>query len=193
MELIRQPISIIGEVTVTQSYGKSMIKQNVFHNTITNRLARGLTYMITERFFGSGSGENINDYIPQYIGLGASNEGDNDFNLSPNTLKDEYKGNGTTIDRFKINSKIPDLAGGAVNYASATLRTFIAPGDMKDGYIIRELGLFTTDGTNPATANTMLARVRIDNADQITKLPGTAIDIVWNIIVAPSTDIYSVN
>lgn len=185
---MHQLINIIGEVTITKSINNQVIYQGKHHNTITKRMATGLVSFLSS-YFNSNSNLNQSDYIPKYIGVGTqSSDATNTPDFHRLKLIEEYtegpEGNKVPY-RYEIVSKEPNLPSTSDQVSSVSFRAFISPGDMKDGTIIKELGLYT-DKSGP----TLLSRVAIDDPDKwIKKEAGSGIDITWNILVVPNKDI----
>lgn len=180
-----QPIGVVGVVTITKKTSSGTVLRRLKHrNTITKRMATGIVTFLYGALTGSNASIRASQYLPSYIGVGDFNSYDNGTDFDGRyRLGNEYKGSDTSEEpyRYPITSKEYNTT--QTTYASVSFRTFISSGDLSDGYEIKELGLYSD-----ATGDTLLARVQLEDEDIVTKDPGTGIDILWNVIIAPGND-----
>ena len=180
---MNQTISIKGEVIVTQraSNGK-VINKITYHNTITKRLATGISNYLASYFTRRGS--DAIPYIPSYVAVGDGVKNSNSplqNTFSERTgLDGEYLDDSNSKHRYVISNKEPGSLSDE-NYSSVSFRTFISSDDLRDGYVIREIGLFSD-----SSGNTLLSRVVIDEPGLVKK-QGSAIDILWNLLIRPDS------
>lgn len=180
---MNQTISIKGEVIVTQraSNGK-VIDKITYHNTITKRLATGISNYLASYFTRRGS--DAIPYIPSYVAVGDGKKNSNaplQNTFSERTgLDGEYLDDSNSKHRYVISNKEPGSLSNE-NYSSVSFRTFISSDDLRDGYVIKEIGLFSD-----SSGNTLLSRVVIGEPG-LEKKQGSAIDILWNLLIRPDS------